>query len=90
MTARLKRSGLVFGPTWPRGGELQSPLRTIAGTAGDAARRCLAFVVACVIEWRRRRRSRYELMTFSYHELWDITTTRDAADIEASKPFWRE
>jgi len=40
-------------------------------------------------EWRRRRRSRHELMKLSDRELWDLSWTRSDAHAEAVKPFWR-
>jgi uncharacterized protein YjiS (DUF1127 family) len=39
-------------------------------------------------EWRRRSRSRNELMCLSDGDLQDIGMSRCAADFEASKPFW--
>jgi uncharacterized protein YjiS (DUF1127 family) len=41
-------------------------------------------------EWRRRLRSRRDLMTLSNRDLWDMRLTRADAEQEASKPFWRE
>jgi uncharacterized protein YjiS (DUF1127 family) len=41
-------------------------------------------------EWRRRLRSRRDLMTLSDRDLWDMRLTRTDAEQEASKPFWRE
>jgi uncharacterized protein YjiS (DUF1127 family) len=39
-------------------------------------------------EWRRRARSRSELMNLSDADLRDIGLSRCSTDIEASKPFW--
>jgi uncharacterized protein YjiS (DUF1127 family) len=39
-------------------------------------------------EWRQRSRSRSELGHFSERTLRDIGLSREAADCEASKPFW--
>jgi uncharacterized protein YjiS (DUF1127 family) len=41
-------------------------------------------------EWRRRSRSRSDLMTLSARDLRDMRFTRAEAEEEASKPFWRE
>ena len=42
-----------------------------------------------VREWRRRSRSRRDLMALSNRDLWDIRLTRADAKQEASKPFWQ-
>ena len=39
-------------------------------------------------EWRRRARSRSELMNLSDADLRDIGITRCSAAFEAAKPFW--
>jgi uncharacterized protein YjiS (DUF1127 family) len=39
-------------------------------------------------EWRRRARSRNELMNLSDTSLQDIGVSRSTADFEATKPFW--
>lgn len=39
-------------------------------------------------EWRRRARSRSELMNLSDTDLRDIGVSRCSREIEASKPFW--
>jgi uncharacterized protein YjiS (DUF1127 family) len=39
-------------------------------------------------EWRRRARSRGELMSLSDGSLQDIGVCRGDAQLEASKPFW--
>lgn len=41
-------------------------------------------------EWRRRVRSRGDLMTLGERDLWDMRLTRAGAQQEAGKPFWRE
>jgi uncharacterized protein YjiS (DUF1127 family) len=46
--------------------------------------------VDAVREWRRRHRSRRDLMSLSDRDLWDMRLTRAEAKQEASKPFWRE
>jgi uncharacterized protein YjiS (DUF1127 family) len=45
---------------------------------------------ACIAEWRRRARSRRDLMALNDRDLWDMHLTRCDALYEASKPFWRE
>ena len=42
------------------------------------------------IEWRRRARSRRELIGMSERNLMDIGLSRCDASFEASKPFWME
>jgi uncharacterized protein YjiS (DUF1127 family) len=44
----------------------------------------------CISEWRRRARSRRDLMALGERELSDIHLTRCDAVYEASKPFWKE
>jgi uncharacterized protein YjiS (DUF1127 family) len=41
-------------------------------------------------EWRRRARSRRDLMTLDRRDLWDLRLSRADAEQEASKPFWKE
>jgi uncharacterized protein YjiS (DUF1127 family) len=41
-----------------------------------------------VVEWRRRARSRAELMSLSDRNLHDLGVFRATANGEASKPFW--
>jgi len=43
-----------------------------------------------VREWRRRSRSRRDLLTLGERELSDVRLTRTDAVWEANKPFWRE
>jgi len=45
---------------------------------------------ARVAEWRRRARSRGDLMALGDRELSDLHLTRCDALYEASKPFWKE
>lgn len=45
---------------------------------------------ALVREWRRRARSRGDLMTLNERELWDVRLSRADAAREANKPFWQE
>jgi uncharacterized protein YjiS (DUF1127 family) len=40
-------------------------------------------------EWRRRARTRNELITLSDSDLRDIRWTRAEVEAEARKPFWR-
>jgi uncharacterized protein YjiS (DUF1127 family) len=42
-----------------------------------------------VREWRRRVRTRSELITLSNSDLGDIRWTRAEVEAEARKPFWR-
>jgi uncharacterized protein YjiS (DUF1127 family) len=42
-----------------------------------------------VREWRRRVRTRNELMMLSDNDLRDIRWTRAEVEAEARKPFWR-
>jgi uncharacterized protein YjiS (DUF1127 family) len=44
---------------------------------------------AAIGEWRRRARSRRELLALDDHMLKDIGITRADAQYEAAKPFWR-
>jgi uncharacterized protein YjiS (DUF1127 family) len=79
----------------PRSGDFQSGdrlggRRRAVDRAIKRTRRCMGVVAAAILEWRRRRRSRLELMARSDRELWDLGITRDSAAMEAAKPFWRE
>lgn len=47
-------------------------------------------VVDAVREWRRRTRSRRELLTLDERDLRDVRLTRCDAASEASKPFWKK
>jgi uncharacterized protein YjiS (DUF1127 family) len=46
--------------------------------------------IETVREWRRRFRSRRELMTLGERDLSDIRLTRGDAVSESNKPFWKE
>jgi uncharacterized protein YjiS (DUF1127 family) len=64
-----------------------------SGTASqnvDSALGLQARAKACIAEWRRRARSRRELMALDGRELCDIHLTRCDAMNEADKPFWKE
>jgi uncharacterized protein YjiS (DUF1127 family) len=47
-------------------------------------------IAVIFVEWRRRIRSRRELMTLGEHDLTDIGCTRCDMQWEVRKPFWRE
>jgi uncharacterized protein YjiS (DUF1127 family) len=49
-----------------------------------------AHTAACIAEWRRRARSRRDLLTLNDRELSDAHLTRCDALNEASKPFWKK
>ena len=46
--------------------------------------------IEVVCEWRRRSRSRRDLLALSDRELLDIRLNRLDARSEAGKPFWKE
>jgi uncharacterized protein YjiS (DUF1127 family) len=46
--------------------------------------------IEIVNEWRRRSRSRRELLTLDERDLCDVRLTRCDALAEANKPFWKE
>jgi uncharacterized protein YjiS (DUF1127 family) len=46
--------------------------------------------VETVNEWRRRSRSRRELLTLDQRDLCDVRLTRCDAVAEGNKPFWKE
>jgi uncharacterized protein YjiS (DUF1127 family) len=52
--------------------------------------RPLARLVAALADWRRRIRSRAELLRFSDRQLRDIGVTRADVVREHAKPFWRD
>jgi uncharacterized protein YjiS (DUF1127 family) len=56
----------------------------------ETALRLHTQAIACIAEWRRRARSRRELMALDGRQLWDIHLTRCDAKSEAGKPFWKE
>ena len=43
----------------------------------------------CVTKWTTRRRTRIALSKLDAHLLADVGLTRDEADTEASRAFWR-
>ena len=47
-------------------------------------------LIEAVSEWRRRSRSRSELLKLGERDLCDVRLTRCDAVSEASKPFWKE
>jgi len=53
------------------------------------ARSAAAAVRRQLREYRRRVRTRHELMTLSESDLRDIFRTRAEVEAEARKPFWR-
>ena len=92
-----RRSSIALQPFpgLPRSGDFQvgeriaEPTRLLDGAIARARQR-IGFVAATIVEWRRRRRSRLELMARSDRELLDLAMTRAAVEVEAGKPFWRE
>jgi len=56
----------------------------------DAAHGLRAQAKAYIAEWRRRARSRRELMALDGRELHDILLTRCDALREGDKPFWKK
>jgi len=52
------------------------------------ARRMSSLAKQYLAEWRRRSRSRAELLKLDHVELQDIGISRCIAQSEASKPFW--
>lgn len=53
-------------------------------------RRWGAYSTSHIAEWRRRARSRSELMARDDRALWDIRLSRCDAMKEAGKPFWKK
>jgi uncharacterized protein YjiS (DUF1127 family) len=47
-------------------------------------------LIEIVYEWRRRSRSRRELLTLGQRDLCDVRLTRCDAVSEANKPFWKK
>lgn len=95
MTIRRGSMEFGFSPGLVRSGDFQTGNHVTEranrlACAIDGTRRCIGFVAATIVEWRRRSRSRLELMARSDRELWDLAMTRAAAEVEAGKPFWRE
>lgn len=46
-------------------------------------------VVVMMVKWEERRRTRKALLQLDDHRLDDIGLTRDEAQAEARRPFWR-
>ena len=63
---------------------------TVLGEITAAGRRCWAYSRTLFAEWRRRARTRNELVMLNDRQLSDIRLSRSDALNEASKPFWRE
>jgi uncharacterized protein YjiS (DUF1127 family) len=61
---------------------------TLNTIAVHAHRGRWAHVRQTVLEWRRRARSRTELMTVGERTLRDMGVSHASACFEASKPFW--
>jgi len=59
-------------------------------TIADAIAALRSRLFETIHEWRRRARSRHDLMKLSDRDLWDLRLTRVDAQQEASKPFWEE
>jgi uncharacterized protein YjiS (DUF1127 family) len=57
---------------------------------GNIARGLWEHGKACIAQWRRRARSRRDLMALDRRELWDLHLTRCDAMKEAGKPFWKD
>lgn len=51
--------------------------------------RALAHCIALLLRWAERSRQRRDLLEMEEHRLDDIGVTRQAANEEARKPFWR-
>jgi uncharacterized protein YjiS (DUF1127 family) len=62
--------------------------QTFAAATQDPS--LVSTLVEMVREWRRRSRSRRDLLALGHRELWDIRLSRTEAQHEASKPFWKE
>jgi len=75
-TALSRRNGIVIAG---QSSFLAAKLSAVAALCAPMAR-----------EWRRRSRSRRDLMTLNERELWDIRLSRSDAVQEASKPFWQD
>jgi uncharacterized protein YjiS (DUF1127 family) len=65
------------------------PLETASRNL-DAARGLRAQAKARIAEWRRRARSRRELMALDGRDLRDILLTRCDVLRESDKPFWKK
>lgn len=64
--------------------------RATAVPAREQALRGLQRLYALVMEWVWRARSRAWLAQMDARELRDLNITAWEADVEASKPFWKE
>lgn len=97
--ASLRRTPLVYSPTSPPAPR-QSAARgspsaftaslTIFAEVAATSHRLWADCRTRLIAWRKRARSRRELMTLGERELWDNHLTRCDAMKEAGKPFWHK
>jgi uncharacterized protein YjiS (DUF1127 family) len=67
------------------------PMRTLValGKVRGSCVRAAIGVYEVVAEWRRRVRMRNELLTLSDFDFRDMGCTRDWANAECRKPFWR-
>jgi uncharacterized protein YjiS (DUF1127 family) len=61
-------------------------LRSIAG----AAARALWGMLDILLTWQDNARQRHELLALDDYMLKDIGISRAQADLEGSKPFWRD
>ena len=79
----------IFGGR--RSTDLKAPRRglAVADIFWRLARNIKLATVARVVEWRRRNRSRKELMTLSERGLRDFRMTAFDWQREVRKPFWR-
>ena len=80
--SRGRSVAAAISGAWPRP-EQRIPVR------GSWIRATLASAREIMAEWRRRARSRNELMTLSDRDLRDVRWTRAEAEAECRKPFWR-
>lgn len=64
--------------------------RANGGLTADGNSFALKRIVKMIREWRRRARSRRDLMALDSRALWDVRLTRADAMKEAGKPFWQE
>ncbi|MEM9736533.1 MAG: DUF1127 domain-containing protein [Pseudomonadota bacterium] len=67
-----------------------SPKARLGGLSRSAGLRMLTReVAALLVIWRRRAQTRPSLDELDDHMLRDIGLTREAAQTERAKPFWR-
>jgi uncharacterized protein YjiS (DUF1127 family) len=85
---RSRGGGVAAIAVSPRAGP-PTPL-SIFGRISFVCRRWCTTSAACVAEWRRRARSRHDLIALGGRELSDLHLTRCDALHEARKPFWKE